>query len=60
MIKTNSYKIAPFRKFSRGYTGQTRVALRQNMKFTLDELALVTIWYFDSILGKRKSREADR
>lgn len=37
--KITSYKIAPFRKWSRGYTGQQRVALRHNMKFSLDELA---------------------
>jgi hypothetical protein len=38
-MKIGNYKLAPFRKFSRGYSGQTRVALRQNMKFSLEELA---------------------
>lgn len=37
----NNYKLAPFRKHSRGYTGQNKVALRQNMKFSMEDLALV-------------------
>lgn len=34
----NSYKLGPFRKYSKGYTGQQKIALRQNMKFNLDDL----------------------
>jgi len=37
-MKINNYKVAPFRKYSRGYTGQNRVALRSNLKFNLDDL----------------------
>jgi hypothetical protein len=35
------YKVAPFRKYSKGYTGQMKVALRQNLKFNLDDLHIV-------------------
>jgi hypothetical protein len=33
----NSYKVAPFRKHSRGYTGQNKVALRK-LHFNLEDL----------------------
>lgn len=33
-----SYRIAPFRRYSAGYTGQPRTPLRQNMTFDLKEL----------------------
>ncbi|CDW78729.1 UNKNOWN [Stylonychia lemnae] len=36
--KVTSYKIAPFRKNSRGYTGQNKIALRQNHVFKLDDV----------------------
>jgi len=42
-MKINNYKVAPFRKYSRGYTGQNRVALRSNLKFNLDDLFQVRI-----------------
>ena len=38
----NSYKLAPFRKYSRGYTGQQKIALRSGMKFNMDDLNLVS------------------
>jgi hypothetical protein len=38
----NSQKVAPFRKFSRGYTGQNKVALRGKQQFSLEELAAVS------------------
>lgn len=37
--RVNNYKIAPFRKYSKGYTGQQKVALRALMKFSLEDLA---------------------
>lgn len=36
----NSYKVAPFRKYSRGYTGQNKIALRK-LTFNLEDLAKV-------------------
>lgn len=53
----NNYKLAPFRKYSRGYTGQQKIALRNNMKFSLDDLALVSITHlcYILILFRRKT-----
>ena len=42
--KINSFKVSPFRKFSRGYTGQNKVALRK-MAFSMDELQVVSLLF---------------
>jgi len=34
-----SYRMAPFRRYSRGYTGQPRTPLRQNLSFDLEQLS---------------------
>ena len=40
-MKFTSSKLAPFRKFSVGYTGQSKFALR-DWKFSLEEIKQVT------------------
>lgn len=59
----NNYKVAPFRKWSKGYTGQQKVALRQNMKFSLDDLNLVSLpcyTHSSFFLGETKGAKVDR
>jgi len=38
-----SYKVAPFRKFSEGYTGQTKVAMRNKRKFKVKDVQMVRL-----------------
>jgi len=35
-LKLNSWLVAPFRRYSRGYTGQTRNASRQKTVFDIE------------------------
>jgi hypothetical protein len=37
-FRWTSYKLAPFRRLSRGYTGQIRTPLRQSMVFSIEQV----------------------
>jgi hypothetical protein len=50
--RLTSYKIAPFRKYSHGYSGQFRMPLRQNITFTPE-------WLEEQITQINKVIESD-
>lgn len=37
MFKWSSYKISPFRRYSKGYTGQIKMQLRSDLIFTVED-----------------------